>query len=62
MNEICDRCDARAAYFVTRAMHRLFFCTACSVIHFAAFATQGWTFHPVSPAAIAPQGMSDLAS
>lgn len=57
MNESCDRCEARAAYFVTRASHRLFFCAACSVVHFAAFTVQGWTFWPVSAAVIAPQGM-----
>lgn len=57
MNETCDRCPARAAYFVTRGMHRLFFCVTCSVVHFAAFATKGWLFWPVSVHAIAPQAM-----
>lgn len=62
MNETCDRCPARAAYSVTRATHRLFFCTSCSVVLFAAFATKGWTFWPVGAHAIAPQGIPDLAS
>jgi hypothetical protein len=62
MNEPCDRCDTRAAYYVTRAAGRLFFCTSCAYAHWPVLAAGGWLFWPVDAAAIAPQGITELAS
>lgn len=54
MNENCDRCEAQAAYFVTRAAARLFFCVECTIRHFAELMEQQWTLWPIGALAVAP--------
>jgi hypothetical protein len=62
MNECCDRCGARAAYFVTRdTLLRLFFCVECVIGHFPELMEQQWVLWPVDVASIAPSQAVDAS-